>query len=105
METFNSDLASGNVADFNFFIPNGCDDGEANCKPVNNRYTQYDNFLKREIPKIKASPAYGPDSVIIVTYDEDERAGGVAPKYGYAGGGHTACAILGPLVKPGSYGG
>jgi phosphatidylinositol-3-phosphatase len=45
MMTFNSDLASGNVADFNMVIPNGCEDGEANCKPINNRYTQFDNFL------------------------------------------------------------
>jgi phosphatidylinositol-3-phosphatase len=105
MGIFNRALADGTVPDFNYILPNGCDDGEANCKPVNNRYTQYDNFLKIEIPKIQASPAYGPDSVIIVTYDEDERAGGVAPKYGYAGGGHTAFAMLGPSVVPGQYGG
>jgi hypothetical protein len=33
-----------------------CDDGEANCKPVNKRYTRFDDFLAREIPKIEASP-------------------------------------------------
>jgi hypothetical protein len=105
MSIFNAALARGDVSDVNLIIPNGCDDGEANCKPVNNRYTQFDNFLEREIPKIQASPSYGPDSLIIVTYDEDERAGGVAPKYGYAGGGHTVCAFIGPQVAPGSYGG
>jgi hypothetical protein len=31
MATFNNALASGNVADFNTVIPNGCEDGEANC--------------------------------------------------------------------------
>ena len=105
MGIFNNALADGTVPDFNYILPNGCDDGEANCKPVNNRYTQFDNFLKREVPKIQASPSYGPNSVIIVTYDEDERAGGVAPKNGYAGGGHVACAIIGPQVRPGEYGG
>jgi len=48
MRFFNEALASGNVPAFNFVIPNGCDDGEANCKPLNNRYTQFDAFLARE---------------------------------------------------------
>ena len=67
---------SGDVPRFNMVLPNGCEDGEANCKPVNNRYTQFDDFLAREVPKIEASPAFGRDGVIIVVYDEDERAGG-----------------------------
>jgi hypothetical protein len=31
MATFNTDLASGNVPDYSFVVPNGCNDGEANC--------------------------------------------------------------------------
>jgi len=104
MSAFNADLASGQVASFNTVIPNGCDDVEANCKPVNNRYTQFDDFLTREIPKIEASPAFGANGVIIVVYDEDERAGGLAPKNSFGSGGHVACAILSPLVVPCSYG-
>jgi hypothetical protein len=103
MATFNADLATGNVADFNTIIPNGCDDGEANCKPVNNRYTQFDDFLAREVPQIEASPAFGTDGVIVILYDEDERTGGLASKNGLGAGGHTACAILSPLVEPGNY--
>jgi hypothetical protein len=103
MATFNADLATGQVARFNMVIPNGCDDGEANCKPVNNRYTQFDDFLAQEIPKIEASPAFGSNGVIIVTYDEDERAGGVAPKNGFGSGGHVVCAIISPLATDGSY--
>ena len=103
MVTFNSDLASGNVADFNFVIPNGCDDGEANCKPVNNRYTQFDGFLAQEVPRIESSPAFGKDGVIVVLYDEDERMGGLAAKNGLGSGGHTACALISPLVQPGEY--
>ena len=91
MSTFNADLATGQVASFNMVIPNGCDDGEANCKPVNNRYTQFDDFLAQEMPKIEASPAFGSNGVIIVTYDEDERAGGVAPETGSAPAA-TSCA-------------
>jgi hypothetical protein len=104
MSAFNAGLATGHVARFNMIIPNGCDDGEANCKPVNNRYTQFDDFLAREVPKIEASPAFGSDGVIIMVYDEDERAGGLAGKNGFGSGGHVACAIISPLAAAGSYG-
>ncbi len=103
MGKFNRALAAGTVPDFNFVIPNGCEDGEANCKPINNRYAQFDRFLAKEVPKIEASPAFGSDGVIIVTYDEDERAGGLAKKNGFGSGGHVVCAILSALAKPGSF--
>jgi hypothetical protein len=102
MGYFNAALARGDVANFNFIIPNGCDDGESNCAPVNNRYTQFDDFLAREVPLIQASPAYGKNDVIIVVYDEDERAGGLS-NHGLGQGGHTACALLSPMAIPGSY--
>lgn len=103
MAGLNTDLASGNVAAFNTIIPNGCDDGEANCKPVNDRYSQFDDFLAREVPKIEASPAFGADGVIIVVYDEDQRAGGVQPANVLDQGGHTVCAVISPGVVPGEY--
>ena len=56
MATFNAALATGEVASFNMVIPNGCDDGEANCKPVNNRYTQFDDFLAQEVPQDRGVP-------------------------------------------------
>jgi len=37
MSTFDAALARGDAADFTFVVPNGCDDGEASCRPVNNR--------------------------------------------------------------------
>jgi hypothetical protein len=104
MGFFNQALASGNLANFNLVIPNGCEDGEGNCAPINNRYTQFDAFLAREVPLILASPAFGTNDVIVVVYDEDERAGGMAAKNGLGQGGHTVCAILGPSVIPGDYG-
>ena len=55
------------------------------------------------MPKIEASPAFGTSGVIIITYDEDQRAGGVAAKNGLGSGGHVVCAILSPLAVPGSY--
>jgi phosphatidylinositol-3-phosphatase len=103
METFNARVTSGDVSDFNFVIPNGCEDGEAACKPLNNRYTQFDAFLAREVPLIEASPAFGKNGVIVVTYDEDQRMGGLAAKNGLGSGGHIACALISPLVRPGDY--
>jgi hypothetical protein len=103
MATYNSDLASGNVGDFNFVIPNGCDDGERSCKPVNNRYTQFDDFLAREVPLIESSPAFGDDGVIVVTYDEDQRMGGIAAKNGLGSGGHIPALLISPLVQSGDY--
>ncbi|HEU5242812.1 MAG TPA: alkaline phosphatase family protein [Gaiellaceae bacterium] len=103
MSTFNADLSGGNVADFNLVVPNGCDDGEAACKPLNDRYTQFDAFLAREVPLIEASPAFGEDGVIVVTYDEDQRMGGLAAKNGLGSGGRIATALISPLVQPGDY--
>lgn len=105
MSAFNAGLAAGRVASFNMLIPNGCADGESNCKPVNNRYRQFDQFLATEVPKIEASPAFGRNGVIVVVYDEDERAGGLARKNGFGSGGHVLCAIISPLAVPGSYAG
>jgi phosphatidylinositol-3-phosphatase len=103
MVTFNDALTNGDVADYNLVIPNGCEDGEANCKPLNDRYLQFDTFLAHEIPLIESSPAFGDDGVIVVTYDEDQRMGGIAAKNGLGSGGHTVGALISPLVQPGEY--
>jgi len=103
MSIFNAELAKGKVANFNTIIPNGCEDGESNCKPVNSHITQFDDFLASEVPKIEASPAYKHNGVIIILYDEDQRAGGLAKMNGLGSGGHVACAIVSPMVRPGSY--
>lgn len=103
MSKFNTALTTGKVAAFNTVIPNGCDDGEASCAPVRNRYTQFDNFLAKEVPLIEGSPAFGSNGVIIILYDEAQRMGGLAPKNGLGQGGHTVCAMISPLLAPGDY--
>ena len=105
MYIFDDALATGDVPNFNLVLPNGCEDGEANCKPLNDRIRQFDAFLEREIPKIEASPAFGSDGVIIVTYDEDQRKDGMAKKNDLGSGGPVACLVISPLVHPGEYGG
>src|SRR4051794_4076397 len=105
MGDFNDALLSGNISSFNLVLPNGCEDGEGNCKPTNNRYRQFDDFLAREVPKIEASPAFGSDGVIVITYDEDQRKDGLAKKHGFGSGGPVVCDILSTLVRPGEYAG
>src|SRR5258708_10662704 len=56
--TFNADLATGPVANYNMIIPNVCADGESTCKPLNNRYTQFDTFLPHKIPNTHPSPPF-----------------------------------------------
>ena len=50
-----------------------------------------------------ASPSYGSNGVIIITYDEDQRTGGLAKKNGFGSGGHVVCAVISPLARAGDY--
>jgi hypothetical protein len=43
------------------------------------------------------------NGVIIITYDEDERAGGLAKKNGFGSGGPVVCVIISPLACSGEY--
>ena len=95
MSAFEARLASGDLPRFNFVIPNGCEQGHDPCG-TDNPIGQFDSFCAREIPQIEASPAFGRDSVIIVTYDE---WGDTAPRDDQ----RVVFAVAGPLVKPGVY--
>jgi hypothetical protein len=89
---FDSALAGGDVGDFDLVVPNDCENGHDPCggDPVRH----FDAFLRREVPRIEASPAFGRDGVIIVTWDE----GADPPE----DPGHVATLVLGPLVRPGA---
>jgi hypothetical protein len=62
-------LSSGKVGDLNVIIPNDCENGHDTCG-TKDAVHQFDDFLAREVPKIEASPAYGPNSTILITWDE-----------------------------------
>jgi hypothetical protein len=99
-------LLSGNVSQFNYIVPNQCEDGHDNCGPTNNRILQYDQFLQREVPKILNSPAFtgDPNAVLIVTYDEGTGKGPHnADKHPGFGGGNVAFAVMGPLAHVATY--
>ena len=96
-DAFDSALAAGAVPQFNFVVPNECDNGHDRCGPTS-RLKQFDNFLKAEVPKIMSSPAFGSDGVLVITYDEGEAIG-------YPNRRNIALAVMGPLVKVGNYSG
>jgi hypothetical protein len=55
---------------------------------------QFDDFLRREVPKIEASPAFGADGLLIVVWDE-----GADPPLSPL---HVGALLDGPLVRPGA---
>jgi hypothetical protein len=100
MLALNEALANGNVARFNLIIPNNCQNAHSKCGP-GNQIGQFDTFLAREVPVIKASPAYGSNGVIIITFDEGTTTS-FNPLYA---GGNVMFAVISPLVEVGQYSG
>ena len=66
---FDSDLQTGAVGDFNVIVPNDCENGADPCGR-HDRIRQFDDFLAREVPKIEASPSFGTNGTILITWDE-----------------------------------
>jgi hypothetical protein len=98
---FDAALAAGDVADFNYIVPNMCEDGHDNCKPQGTRIRQFDDFLAREIPQIEASPAWGSNDLIFVVYDEGNgKSPNNTDKFA---GGNPAFAVLGGPVHDAIY--
>jgi phosphatidylinositol-3-phosphatase len=96
----NDALASGDVGRLTYIIPNQCEDGHDNCKTTGgSRWLQFDRFLRREVPKITASPAFGRNGLVIVVFDEADASTLVHD------GGPVVWAAMGRLVQPGLYGG
>ena len=91
-------LASGTgLGQLNIIVPNDCENSHDRCGQ-GSRYNQFDQFLQREIPKIEASPAFGSDGVIFVTYDEGADPG-IPNRF------NIQMEVTGPLVQPGVYSG
>jgi hypothetical protein len=105
MSTFNAALAAGDVARFNFIVPNECEDAHDNCPPPGSAVGQFDTFLAHEVPKILASPAFGSDGVLFITFDEGTSNLGDGVGHQFAGGGNVAFLAVGPHVKVGTQGG
>ena len=113
MDFFNAALCDApatctpSVSRFNFIVPNECEDGHTNCKPAGNEVHQFDDFLQREVPQILASPAFGSNGVLIITFDEGTiNSPNHADKFGQGGnvafgdGLYVAVGNSRPLASP-----
>lgn len=89
-EELAGDLQAGNVARYNFIVPNLCSSGHDRCAPLDDRVAQADAFLAREIPMLMASAAYQDGGVILITWDE-----------GGDGNHPIGLIAVSPLAKPG----
>lgn len=90
---FEKALTTRAISKFNMIIPNGCEDSHDICG-AGDRLGQFDDFLAREVPKILASPAFGSDGVVFITFDE---WGDLTPH-----DKRVAFVALGARVRPGS---
>jgi hypothetical protein len=86
---FAGDLATGNLPDYSFIVPNLCNDAH-DC-PL----TTADNWLKSNLETLIQSPAFQKDGLLIVVFDEADTLDFTA------GGGHVAAVIVSPLAKRG----
>ena len=88
------DLASNNVAQFNFITPNVCDDMHDSCAPTNNPIAQGDAWLSQNLPAILNSAAYQNGGAIFITWDEGE---------GSLLDGPIGMIVLSPFAKGNGY--
>jgi len=86
-----NDLATGNVAQYNFITPNLCDDMHDRCKPIHNAIAQGDTWLSQNLPTILNSTAYQTGAVF-VTWDEAA-----------TGDGPIGMIVLSPFAKGNGY--
>jgi len=87
-----SDLATGNVAQYNFITPNLCDDMHDKCKPLHNPIKQGDTWLSQNLPQILNSAAYQNGGAVFVTWDEAA-----------TGDGPIGMIVLSPFAKGSGY--
>jgi len=121
LERLPQDLASvSTTANYSFITPNLCSDGhDVHC--IDGRtggLAAIDQFLRRWVPLIEASPAFGADGLLIVTFDESDGAGAEGssaccaekalagarfqPGFSGPGGGRIGAIVLSKFVRPGT---
>lgn len=103
-DNFARDLASGNVANYTWLVPDVLHDGHDPEDPAI-ALRNADNYLAQMLPALLKSRYFQPggDGVLLVTFDESELAGDDAcSQYVKTGcGGHIFFALIGPNVRRG----
>ena len=100
---FDTDLASGQMADFVWITPNLIHDMHDDCSPVDKCIRNGDDWLASFVPKILNSNAYKQGGELIITWDEGESNNAAGCCNNLAMGGDIATLILTPTDVPGSH--
>lgn len=87
---FAQDLASGNVAQYNWITPNLCDDMHDSCG--GNSIANGDAWLSKNVPPILNSTAFQDSGALFITWDEAA-----------SGDGPIGMIVLSPFAKGGGY--
>jgi hypothetical protein len=111
------------TANFSFITPNLCNDGHDEPCMFNGQpggLVSADAWLRKWVPRILKSPAFGQDGLLLVTFDEAEGEGSDAdasaccnqaqfpntPNNGGPvpgrGGGRVGAVALSPFIRPGT---
>jgi len=102
LSQLDTDLASGNVADYNFIAPDQCNDmhgrGASSSDPCSYANVQPlisagDAFLSTIVGKITSAPSWNGNSVIFITWDESDYTGS-ATDFGF--GDTSGCCAANP---------
>jgi hypothetical protein len=97
-----NDLASGNVANYTWLVPDLIHDGH-NGSSDQTALSAADAYLKAQLPALLKSKYFQPggDGVLLITFDEGELSGDNACRSTVSSGcgGHIFFAAIGPNVK------
>ena len=121
LDALPKDLQSvATTANYTFITPNLCNDGhDPECVDGGpGGFAAADAFLKKWVPLITASPAFGKDGLLIITFDESDGEGPEGstaccgekalasarrlPGVRGPGGGRIGAVLLSPFIKPGT---
>ncbi len=92
---FATDLASGNLPDLSWIVPNGCDSAH-DCS-----LSTADTWLQTNLGPLIASPLFQKDGLLIITFDEGSGSGSCTTAQIESGtwcGGQVATLVISPLV-------
>jgi hypothetical protein len=123
--TLAADLAAplDAAAAFTLIVPDACNAGREGACPAGepSGLARSDAWLRDQVPRLMASPAYADDGMIVITFDQARVAGrqadstsccgqvlgvnepeSVDPQAPAPGGGRVGALVLSPRVKTGS---
>lgn len=94
---FATDLASNELPNLSWLVPNGCDNGH-DCSAAS-----FDTWLKAELGPLLQSQYFQPggDGLLLITFDEDSGSGGCGLSTGTGCGGQVETVVISPAGKPG----